>query len=62
MPWRRRSSPARRSIGLPTSSRVVPTEETSTSSPRPACWTASRRAYSAIGERQMFPVHTVRMR
>src|SRR6478609_6315409 len=55
-PRRRSSATARRSMGLPTSQRVVPAESTVTS--RPASRNRSRRITSPIGERQMLPVQT----
>ena len=61
-PSRSSTRAARGSTGLPCSSSEMPPESTSTDEASPARSSSRSRASSAIGERQMLPVHTTAMR
>ncbi|OLT54467.1 hypothetical protein BJF88_08995 [Cellulosimicrobium sp. CUA-896] len=57
-----RAARARGSMPWPCSSSLTPVESTTTCPPSPAASNRSRRTTWAIGDRQMFPVHTVMTR
>src|SRR5438874_4318725 len=62
MPRSRAAAAARESGGLPTCQLPVPAESISTSPSMPASRSSERMTPSAVGERQILPRHTKRMR